>query len=64
MVDTYRRLLEIFGARGVDVDEPLRITIYEWEPGGLNLDHQAMARQKGMTDVVQLEFDLLDPVRR
>lgn len=58
-----RGLLKIFRASGGNINERLRISINQREPGALHLNHHAMSSAKGMTNILQRELEVRDFTR-
>ena len=52
-VDALRRLLKVRLLCVVDVDKVLWVTIHQWEPGTLDLHHDAVACAESMVGVRQ-----------
>src|SRR6185312_7355029 len=55
VVDRDRRGLKVGIPGRIDVFKPIRVSVYQGEPGALDLNHDAMALPEVVEDVVQLE---------
>src|SRR5437016_5424099 len=56
-IDPLRRLLEVFLLGFVNIDKHLRVSIHQWKPRALHLNHDAMPGAEGMAAIVQSELD-------
>jgi len=56
VIDSLRGLLVVLRLRGENIlHKFLRITIIQWKPRGLNLNHETMPRQKYVIGIGQIK---------